>query len=78
MNRLIMDYLVHEGYPEAASKFADEADVDVPADFEEICERVQIRDALYSGQIKLAIEKINDLNSTVRLPLTVFSASCND
>ncbi|BCS30236.1 uncharacterized protein APUU_80539S [Aspergillus puulaauensis] len=64
MNRLVMDYLVTNGYPAAAQKFALEANVQ-QVDVESIQERVEIRTAIYSGNIKAAIEKINELNPQI-------------
>jgi hypothetical protein len=60
-----MDYLVTNGYPAAAQKFALEANIE-PVDVESIRERVEIRTAIYSGNIQAAIEKINELNPQVR------------
>jgi len=65
MNRLVMDYLVTNGYPAAAQKFAHEANIQT-VDAEAIQERVEIRTAIYSGNIQSAIEKINELNPHVR------------
>lgn len=67
-----MDYLVTNGYPAAAQKFALEANVQ-QVDVESIQERVEIRTAIYSGNIKAAIEKINELNPQVRLPHPIYS-----
>ncbi|KAL4958009.1 CTLH/CRA C-terminal to lish motif domain-containing protein [Aspergillus filifer] len=64
MNRLVMDYLVTNGYPAAAQKFALEANIQ-QLDVESIQERVEIRTAIYSGNIKDAIEKINELNPQI-------------
>ncbi|KAL4987636.1 CTLH/CRA C-terminal to lish motif domain-containing protein [Aspergillus falconensis] len=64
MNRLVMDYLVTNGYPVAAQKFALEANIP-PVDVESIQERVEIRTAIYSGNIQFAIEKINELNPQI-------------
>ncbi|KAL4980853.1 CTLH/CRA C-terminal to lish motif domain-containing protein [Aspergillus desertorum] len=64
MNRLVMDYLVTNGYPAAAQKFALEANIQ-PVDVESIQERVEIRTAIYSGNIQAAIEKINELNPQI-------------
>jgi hypothetical protein len=67
INLLIMDYLVNEGYPITAKKFADEANIPPPpVSSETIQERVEIRNAILGGQIQTAIEKINDLNPQVR------------
>lgn len=60
-----MDYLVTEGYPSAAQKFALEANIQLKVDVDSIRERVGIRDAIYSGNIQSAIEKINELDPEV-------------
>jgi len=75
-----MDYLVTNGYPAAAQKFALEANIH-QVDVESIQERVEIRTAIYSGDIKAAIEKINELNPQVRItpPFTLLLfPSCYD
>ncbi|KAL4760533.1 uncharacterized protein BDW70DRAFT_137723 [Aspergillus foveolatus] len=88
MNRLVMDYLVTNGYPAAAQKFALEANIE-PVDVDSIRERVDIRTAIYSGNIQTAIEKINELNpqildenpslhfSLLRLQLVELIRSCS-
>ena len=65
INNLIMDYLITEGYPSAARKFAAEANIQPKADFESINERVEIRDSIHRGDMQTAIEKINELNPQV-------------
>jgi LisH len=67
INYLVMDYLVTNGYPSAAKRFAVEANIQPKADVESIQERVEIRNAIHSGDIQTAIEKINELNSQVRV-----------
>lgn len=69
INNLIMDYLVTEGYPSAAQKFAAEANIQPRADIESITERVEIRESIHRGDLQAAIEKINELNPQVRAPL---------
>lgn len=61
-----MDYLVSEGYPSAAQNFAIEANIQPRVDAESIQERVEIRNAIYSGDIQHAIERINEMNPQVR------------
>ena len=62
INNLVMGYLISEGYPEAATKFASEANItQTQGDTENIQERVEIRNAILSGDIEPAIERINDL-----------------
>lgn len=61
-----MDYLITNGYPAAATKFAAEANIQPKVDAESIQARVEIRTAIHSGDIQNAIEKINELNPQVR------------
>ncbi|KAK5059817.1 hypothetical protein LTR84_009700 [Exophiala bonariae] len=62
VNNLIMDYLITEGYPSAAQKFAAEANIQPKSDFSDIQERVQIRESIHRGDLQVAIELINELN----------------
>ncbi|KAL6719130.1 hypothetical protein ACLMJK_003367 [Lecanora helva] len=57
-----MDYLISEGYPSAAQKFAHEANVTPMLDVDSVEERVAIREALHKGNIQDGIEKINELD----------------
>lgn len=70
INLLVMDYLITNGYPAAAKKFAIEANIQPKADVESIQQRVEIRTAIHSGNIQAAIEKINELNPQVRPSLS--------
>ncbi len=60
-----MDYLITEGYPSAAEKFAAEANIQPKADLSCIQERVQIRESIHRGDLQAAIELINELNPEV-------------
>jgi hypothetical protein len=64
-----MDYLVTNGYPAAANKFAAEANIQLRTDLQAIQERVDIRTAIHSGDIQVAVEKVNELNPQVRKSL---------
>lgn len=64
-----MDYLVNEGYPSAARKFAKEANIQPPVEEDSIEPRVEIKRAILSGDIESAIHQINDLNSQVSIVL---------
>lgn len=61
MNKLIMDYLVREGYKEAAEKFEEESGVKFTPEIEKLEEKTKIRDAILVGNIKSAITLINEL-----------------
>ena len=65
LNGVVMDYLVSEGYPDAAAKFAKEANIPSRVDVDTIHERVEIRNLIYREQIQEAIEKINEINPQV-------------
>ena len=65
LNAVIMDYLISEGYPSAAQRFAYEANISPMLDVDSVEERVSIRTALHKGDIQDAIEKINELNPEV-------------
>lgn len=66
LNRLVMDYLVLEGYQAAAEEFSKEANVCPPVDFSSIETRMTIREAVQRGDVEEAIELVNDLNPEVR------------
>ncbi|KAF2083830.1 hypothetical protein K490DRAFT_60156 [Saccharata proteae CBS 121410] len=65
INSVIMDYLVSEGYPMAAKRFAVEANIRPSTEEQSIQERVDIRNAVHAGDIETAIHKINDLNPQI-------------
>ncbi|KAK0208102.1 lish motif-containing protein [Desarmillaria ectypa] len=65
LNRLIMDYLVIEGYKSAAEEFSQEANLTPPVDFESIESRMSIREALQRGDVEDAITRVNDLNPEI-------------
>lgn len=69
LNRLVMDYLVLEGYQAAAEEFSKEANVSPPVDFSSIETRMTIREAVQRGDVEEAIELVNDLNPEVRTTL---------
>lgn len=61
LNNLVMNYLIIEGYESAARKFAQEANISPQYQFYDIQERVMIRSAIHSGDIRTAIQRINEL-----------------
>ncbi|THH11748.1 hypothetical protein EW146_g7945, partial [Bondarzewia mesenterica] len=65
LNRLVMDYLVIEGYKSAAEEFSEEAGVTTPVDFDSIESRMNIREALQRGDVQDAITRVNDLNPEI-------------
>ncbi|CAG2201745.1 glucose-induced degradation protein 8 homolog [Mytilus galloprovincialis] len=62
MNKLIMNYLVTEGFKEAAEKFRMESGVQPTADLDQMDERIKIRDAIQNGKIEDAISLVNNIH----------------
>ncbi|KPJ01636.1 PREDICTED: glucose-induced degradation protein 8 homolog [Papilio xuthus] len=62
MNMLIMNYLVTEGFKEAALKFQQEAGLQEPALCSSLDERIMIREAVQNGRIPEAIAMVNALH----------------
>ncbi|KAK0563571.1 hypothetical protein OC844_002148 [Tilletia horrida] len=67
LNRLVMDYLVIEGYKDAAERFAAESGLSPQVDLESIENRMLIRNAIQRGDIENAIGKVNELDPEQRL-----------
>ncbi|KAK7059040.1 hypothetical protein VNI00_001664 [Paramarasmius palmivorus] len=65
LNRLIMDYLMIEGYKSAAQEFAAEASIPSQVDMDSIESRMRIREALQRGDVQNAIERVNELNPEI-------------
>ncbi|KAK5078148.1 hypothetical protein LTS08_003010 [Lithohypha guttulata] len=57
-----MNFLIQEGYPAAAARFAEEASLEVKDENDLMTERVSIRDAIFRGDLQSAIEDINDID----------------
>lgn len=72
---MVMGYLINEGYPEAARKFASEANIQPPeAAAATSGEREEIKHAILAGSIELAIERINDLTDVSICTLSKIAA----
>ncbi|KAL8460395.1 hypothetical protein ACS0TY_032072 [Phlomoides rotata] len=64
MNKLVMNYLVTEGYVEAAERFQLESGTE-HIDLGTITDRMAVKKAVQSGNVEDAIEKVNDLNPEI-------------
>lgn len=60
-----MNYLVVEGYKDAAEQFSSESGLAPTVDLQSIQERMDIRHAIQSGDVDTAIDLVNDLNPEV-------------
>lgn len=65
MNNLIMNYLIIEGYKDAADRFSKETGIAPQIDLESVDVRRKLKGAISEGYIEEAIEKVNDLYPSV-------------
>ncbi|KAI3436058.1 hypothetical protein D9Q98_002117 [Chlorella vulgaris] len=65
MNRVVMNFLVTEGYVDAARVFERESRTAPGVDLEQITDRMEIRKAVQSGDVEQAIERVNDLDPEI-------------
>lgn len=61
MNELVMNYLVTEGFKEAAEKFKDEAEIKANIELNAMDSRIKIRDAIQAGKITEATSMVHQL-----------------
>ncbi|KAF8370172.1 hypothetical protein HHK36_003743 [Tetracentron sinense] len=64
MNKLVMNFLVTEGYVEAAEKFCMESGTE-HIDLATIKDRMAVKKAVQCGNVEDAIERVNDLNPEI-------------
>ncbi|KAN0059637.1 hypothetical protein ACQY0O_008207 [Thecaphora frezii] len=62
LNRLVMHYLVIEGYKDAAESFSVESGLSPLVDLESIENRMIIRGAIQRGDVEEAIDRVNELD----------------
>jgi len=65
LNKLVMNYLLVEGYKDAADKFRSESSTEPDIEMEGIQERMEIRSAIQRGMIDDGISKVNNLNPEI-------------
>eukprot|EP00271_Cylindrocystis_brebissonii_P008236 TRINITY_DN22263_c0_g1_i1.p1 TRINITY_DN22263_c0_g1~~TRINITY_DN22263_c0_g1_i1.p1 ORF type:complete len:250 (+),score=56.13 TRINITY_DN22263_c0_g1_i1:298-1047(+) len=65
MNKLVMNFLVTEGYVDAAQRFQAESGTPPEIDLGTITERMAVRTAVQCGNVEDAIDKVNDLNPEI-------------
>ncbi|KAJ9125095.1 hypothetical protein QFC22_000048 [Naganishia vaughanmartiniae] len=65
LNRIVLDYLIIEGYCDAATEFAKEAGIDISVDYQSIEERMLIRQAVEAGRVDEAVRRVNELEPEI-------------
>lgn len=68
-----MNYLVVEGYKDAAEQFSLESGLEPTVDLQSIQERMDIRHAVQSGDIDTAIDLVNELNPEVIITIAIIT-----
>ncbi|GLI70090.1 hypothetical protein VaNZ11_014866 [Volvox africanus] len=65
LNKLIMNFLVTEGYVEAARMFEKESGTAPGVNLDAITDRMEVRRALQGGDVEAAMERVNDLDPEI-------------
>lgn len=65
MNKLVLNYLIIEGYKDAVEKFIKETGLKAEYDSDLLNKRMKIRNLIMTGKIDEAINEINDINSEI-------------
>mmetsp|Transcript_25910 Transcript_25910/g.28814 ORF Transcript_25910/g.28814 Transcript_25910/m.28814 type:complete len:268 (-) Transcript_25910:203-1006(-) len=65
MNKLVLDYLVTEGYQEAAEHFKTESGTNLDDNFGSLHTRTAVRKAVHGGKIDDAIDRVNKYDPQV-------------
>jgi glucose-induced degradation protein 8 len=73
-----LNYLINNGYAQAAEKFSKEANISVNLKDTTLAQRREIRSSILCGNVEEAIDKINDSFPTVRLLLNLINSCFYD
>lgn len=65
LNALVFEYLLIEGFSEAAVEFARETGLPHDIDHELINERMEIREAVEDGRVEEAVRRVNEVDPEV-------------
>ncbi|KAK8865626.1 hypothetical protein IAR55_000770 [Kwoniella newhampshirensis] len=65
LNALVFDYLLIEGFSDAAVEFARETGLPHDVDHEKIQERMAIREAVEDGRVEEAVRRVNELDPEI-------------
>ncbi len=65
MNKIVLNYLIIEGYKDAVEKFVKETGIEAEYDRGLLDRRMKVRSLIITGKIDNAIDEINDINSEI-------------
>jgi len=68
LNALVLDYLLVEGFSDAAISFAKETGLSVDIDTQSIQQRMIIKEAVEDGRVEDAVRRVNELDPEVCFP----------
>ncbi|WVR05543.1 hypothetical protein IAU60_002562 [Kwoniella sp. DSM 27419] len=65
LNSLVFDYLLIEGFSDAAVEFARETGIPADVDHDKVNERMGIRSAVEDGRVEEAVRRVNELDPEI-------------
>lgn len=65
LNKLVMEYLVKEGFKDSVQAFQTETGIDPGVNMAIIDDQIQIREAIEAGNIQTAMELVNDVDPEI-------------
>ncbi|OCF42843.1 hypothetical protein I317_03320 [Kwoniella heveanensis CBS 569] len=65
LNALVFDYLLIEGFSDAAVEFAKETGLPAEVDHDKVTERMEIRAAVEDGRVEEAVRRVNELDPEI-------------
>lgn len=65
INKLVMEYLVKEGFKDAVLSFSEETGIDPEVNMNSMDDQIKIRDAIEGGRIQDAVEMVNNVDPEI-------------
>ncbi|EDQ84585.1 uncharacterized protein MONBRDRAFT_39214 [Monosiga brevicollis MX1] len=65
LDRAVLEFLIVEGYRDAAEALAHEADLDATGDLSAVDTRQQIRESIDAGDVEGAFRRVNDISTDI-------------
>lgn len=65
INKLVMEYLVKEGFKDAVLTFQEETGLDPGVNMASMDDQIKIREAIEAGRIQDAVEMVNDVDPEI-------------
>ncbi len=65
INKLVMEYLVKEGFKDAVLSFSEETGIDPEVNMSSMDDQIKIREAIEGGRIQDAVEMVNNVDPEI-------------